>query len=762
MEQFPEQEQEIKLRDYYRIIIRYIKLIAIIFVVVMAVTVYYTARAPRIYESSGKILLELNKQTDLFFSTGGFGRNDLNNQMEVIQSPSVIESAVEKLKRNPEAESFPILSSDNPKGILAKEIDVSAEREVDIIDVSFKSISPNEAQAAVNAVMDSYQDESLKYTRAEVTSVREFLEKQLDVTSKKLAISEEDLRAYKIAHEVFALTEETKEMITNMVEFEAQLSSAQTELQIVEKKLTYLKDELIKIDDALGEEMASISSPVSEQLRQKLIENESKLAIFLTKKGYTENHPQLLALRDEIDNIKRQMKSEIDKILEVNKYSFNPLDRRQELFTDIITTEVEFQTATAKVSGLEKVVEEYSVRMSGLPDAELELARLERSKAINEQIYSMLITRYEEAKISEEGKLSNIRIINRATSPEAPVSPKVKMNILIGIILGLGLGIGAAFLLESLNTKITNLSDVERYVKLPILGTIPDIPLDEKQLADIEDMMSKIKDKEKLEELTTTQRQMVARLVPYYSPKSPIAEAYRTFRTNVVSLPTKVPGGGKLFLVTSSGPKEGKSTSAGNLAITLSQMRSKTVLVDCDMRRPMIHNLFMVSRENGLSKFLTTDEIDIHDIIKPSGMDNLDIITSGHVPPNPSELLSSKKMDELFAKLREEYDYIIIDSPPIIAVTDALILSKKVDQLVLVIRVNSTERAIIEQAKSLLHNIDVKVAGVVVNGIEVKKYYSGYKYYYYYYYYYYYADDEKGAKKKKRKSQGHSILSRKA
>ena len=761
MEQFPEQEQEIKLRDYYRIIIRHIKLIVIIFVMVMAATIYHTARAPRIYESSGKILLELNKQTDLFFSTGGFGRNDLNNQMEVIQSPSVLESAIEKLKRNPVAENFPILSLDNPRGTLAKNIAVSAEREMDIVDVSFISTNPNEAQATVNAVMDSYQDESLKYTRAEVTNVREFLEKQLDVTSKKLSISEEDLRAYKIAHEVFALSEETKEMITNMVEFEAQLSSAQTEWQIVEKKLAYLKDELTKIDDALGEEMASISSPVSEQLRQKLIENESKLAIFLTKKGYTENHPQLLALRDEINNIKRQMRSEIDKILEVNKYSFNPLDRRQELFTDIIASEVEFQTAIAKVSGLETVVEEYSVRMSGLPDAELELARLERSKAINEQIFSMLITRYEEAKISEEGKLSNIRIINRATSPLAPVSPKVKMNIIIGILLGLGLGIGAAFLLESLNTKINNLSDVEHYVKLPILGTIPDITLDEKQLADIEERMGKEKDKDKLQELTTIQRQMVARLVPYYSPKSPVAEAYRTFRTNVVSLPAKFPERGGAFLVTSSGPKEGKSTSAGNLAITLSQMRAKTVLVDCDMRRPMIHNLFMVSRENGLTRYLTTDDIDIHDIIKPSGMDNLDIITAGHVPPNPSELLSSKKMDELFAKLREEYEYIIVDSTPIIAVTDALILSKKVDQLVLVIRVNSTEREIIEQAKNLLHNIDVKIAGVVVNGIEVKKYYSGYKYYYYYYYYYY-ADDEKGAKKKKRKSQGHSKLSRQA
>ena len=761
MEQFPEQEQEIKLRDYYRIIIRHIKLIAIIFVVVMVATIYYTARAPRIYESNGKILLELNKQTDLFFSTGGFGRNDLNNQMEVIKSPSVMESAVEKLKRNPVAENFPILSSDNPSGILAEEIEVSAEREVDIVDVAFKSTNPTEAQTAVNAVMDSYQDESLKYARAEITSVREFLEKQLDVTSKKLAISEEDLRAYKIANEVFALSEETKEMITNMVEFEAQLSSAQTELQIVDKKLTYLKGELIKIDEALGEEMTAISSPVSEQLRQKLIESESQLAIFLTKKGYTKNHPQLVSLRNEIDNIKRQMKTEIDKILEVDKYSFNPLDRRQELFTEIIATEVEYQTANAKVSALETVVEEYSMRMSGLPDAELELARLERSKAINEQIYSMLVTRYEEAKISEEGKLSNIRIINRASVPKSPVSPKVKMNILIGLLLGLGLGIGAAFLLESMNTKINNLSDVDRYVKLPILGTIPDIPLDEKQLADIEDQIGKEKDKEKLQALAIKKRQMSARLVPQYSPKSPIAEAYRTFRTNTVSLPPKISGEGRIYLVTSSGPKEGKSTSSSNLAITLSQMRSKTVIVDCDMRRPMVHNLFFVSRENGLSRFLTTEDVDIHDIIKPSGMENLDIITAGHVPPNPSELLSSKKMDDLFAKLREEYDYIIVDSPPIIAVTDALIIAKKVDHLVLVIRVNSTEREIIEQAKSLLKNIDVKVAGVVVNGIEVKKYYSGYKYYYYYYYYYY-TDDEKGAKKKKRKSQGHTRLSRKA
>ncbi len=758
MEQFPEQEQEIKLRDYYRIIIRHIKLIIIIFIVVMAATVYYTVRAPRIFESNGNILLELNKQTDLFLTTGGFGRNDVNNQMEVIKSPPVMESAIAKLKRQEDAENFPILSDENPIEALAKNIEVSAERETDIIDVSFKSTNPREAESAVNAVMNSYQEESLKYARAEVTSVREFLEKQLDVTSKKLAISEEDLRAYKIANEVFALSDETKEMITNMVEFEAQLSSAQTELQIVDQKLSYLKSELTKLDESLGDEMVSISSPVLEQLRNKLIEDQSRLAIYLTKSGYSENHPELVALRKEIDNIKQQMKQEIDNILEVNKYSFNPLDRRQQLMTDIITTEVDYQTAKSKVDGLKTVVEEYSVKMSGLPDAELELARLERAKAINEEVYSMLTTRYEEAKISEEGKLSNIRIISFATEPKSPVSPKVKMNILIGLLLGFGLGIGAAFLLESLNTKINNLSDVERYVKLAILGTIPDIPLNEKELAEIKERIEKEEDKEKVKELTTTQRQMIARLVPHYSPKSPIAEAYRTFRTNAVSLPSKVSGSSRVFLVTSSGPKEGKSTSSSNLAITLAQMNSKTLLIDCDMRRPMIHNLFIVSRENGLSKYLTTQDTSISDIIKPSGVNNLDIITAGHVPPNPSELLSSRKMDELVSKCREEYDYVIIDSPPIIAVTDALILAKKVDNLILVIRATVTEREIVDQAKNLLKNIDVTPAGVVINGVEVKKYYSGYKYYYYYYYYYY-SDDEKGAKKKKRKSKSRSHLS---
>jgi tyrosine-protein kinase Etk/Wzc len=748
----PQEEQEIHLKEYLRIILQHKWTVVIIFLVVVGATAFYTIRAPRIYESSGKLLLELQKKTDLFLPTGGFGRNDLNNQMEVLKSTPIMRGAVEKIQRHPEAATFPILAVEDPEEALAKKIDASAKREVDIIDISYKSISPSESQTVVNSVIDSYVEENLKYARAEVTTIREFLEKQLDITSKKLAISEEDLREYKVEHNIFALSDETQEMIKNMVEFEAELSIAQTDLQVNEKKLNYLKTELSKLDASLGKEIVSISSPVIEQLREKLIENESKLAIFLTKKGYTAEHPELVALQQEIDKIKMQMRAEIDKILQVNEDTFNPLDRRQQLLTDIVAGEVDYQTSKAKRDALEQVVQKYSIKMSTLPDAELELARRERAKAINEQVYGMLVTRYEEAKISEQGKVSNIRVIERASLPVSPVSPKVKLNLLISLILGFGLGVGGAFLLDSVNTKIANLSDVERYVKLPVLGTIPDIPVEQSKLEEIESRIKSTAEKAEREKLSVEQRQMAARLVPYYSPKSPVSEAYRTFRTNIVSLPNSP--GARTFLLTSAGPKEGKSTSCSNLAITLAQMGSKTLLIDCDMRRPTIHNLFYLKREQGLSKYLTDGQIPLSEVVKPSGIPNLSLITSGYVPPNPSELLSSKRMDMLIEQAKKDYDYTIFDSPPIIAVTDALILSKKVDSLVLVVRTNMTDRGIVDRARTLLDNVGVTASGVMVNGIQIKRYYSGYKYYYYYYYYYY-TDEGKGGKKKRRKHHRH-------
>lgn len=747
----PSQEEEIQLKEYLRIIIHHKWVILIVFCVVLAATVFYTAQAPRVYESSGKVLIELEKETDLFFPTGGMTRNALNNQIEVLKSTPVLQATITKLQKHPESKNFPIFLAENPVSALREALEITGERETDIINITYASTNPVECEAVVNNLVDSYVEENLRYARSELTKIREFLEEQLDMRSRQLSVSEEALRRYKIENNIFALSEETEQMVENMAEFEAEFSIAKTDLEVAQQKLNYLQEELSKVDAALAQEVASISSPVAEELRQKLIQDQSRLAIFLTKEGYTPDHPELQKLQREIDRTKEQMAEEINKALMVTKETFNPLDRRQQLLADIIVAETEYQIALAKKDGLEQAVEEYSVRMSQLPDAELELARLERDKAINAQVYQMLVSRYEEAKIAEQGKVSNIRVLEQAYMPEDPISPKVEMNILLGILIGIGLGVGAAFLLDRLNTKITTLTDVERYVKLPVIGTIPDIEIPEITIAENEAKIQMTADEESQRRLTSQLRQMKSRLVPAYHPKSPASEAYRTFRTNLTAFAHTNPQDRRTFLITSSGPKEGKSLTCANLAITLAQMDSKTLLVDTDMRRPMVHNLFGVERDKGLATYILNGVGSIADVVKPSDIPNLDLVTSGSIPPNPSELLASKRMDSFIEEAKKQYDYIIFDTPPVIAVTDALIMAKKVDGLVLVIRTKITDRDIIDRAKKLLENIGVSPIGVVVNGIEVKKYYSGYKYYYYYYYYY---EDERGKKGKRRKATG--------
>ncbi|OQX93141.1 MAG: hypothetical protein B6I17_04035, partial [Tenericutes bacterium 4572_104] len=340
---------------------------------------------------------------------------------------------------------------------------------------------------------------------------------------------------------------------------------------------------------------------------------------------------------------------------------------------------------------------------------------------------------YEDAKIAEVSQLGNVRILETAGVPRIPIKPKKMMNYLIGVILGLGLGVGASFLAHSMDTKLRTLDDIESFLKSPIIGTIPLIDLPTGELDELRNMIDHATSERK-ERLERSFLQINGQLISHYSPKSPVAESYRSLRTNIIANKATGP---MSFLVTSSSPKEGKSTTVSNTAITLAQMNSKVVIIDIDMRRPTIHTKFGIKKENGASDYLIDDTITVDDIVKPSGISNLDIITSGFIPPNPSELLSSDRMDNFIAELKSKYDYVIFDTPPVIAVTDAIIMAKKVDKLFLVLRVAHTEKAVLGRAQEILANVNKKVDGFVVNGIKVQKYYNRHKYYYYYYYYYY-------------------------
>ncbi len=739
-------EYEIKISDYIRIFSSYKWLILGVFVMVLSLTFLYTIRAPKIYRSRVRALIETVSDASMFMFSPLSGNKAQKNIMEILQSKPVMSRAIDIMKQHPAWESFPASSKGVPELYLLGGASVDEIRDTEILNIRFESTSPLEAQAAADAITLALSQENTQYARKEYTSTRVFLENQLTSISTRLQNSEEDLRAYKLDQGISVLNEETKNLILLSSNVEAQQQLAKTESSIAAERLRLLRGQLGKQDSLLSNVNLVLISPLLEQLRHEIIQIEVRLARLLSKPNYNSNHPEMVALNKELQNSKDRMKTHINRLTSIKDGTPNPIEYRGKIVGEIAMAKIDFDISTAKLISLEQTVEDINRKMTVLPDTELELARLERTYRINEKVYELLVEKFEDIKIAEQATMGDIRIIEEAFLPVVPVKPRKKVNLVVGAMFGLMLGIGFALLLHSMDTKFRSLDQIERTVQLPILGTIPFIKMSDSEVTEVEEKLISAHGEEK-EALQTLYSQLSGRLISAYSPKSPVAESYRTLRTNAIANRKNLDFT-ETFLITSSGPKEGKSTTTANLAITFAQMDAKTVLMDVDLRRPMIHNIFHLNRTHGISDFLMNKEkeFDLDGIIKKSGVPNLDIITSGLVPPNPSEIISSNKMDELLGLLKRKYDYIIVDSPPIIAVTDALILAKKVDQMILVIRNEFTEQEAVKRAKVMLENVNIAISGIVVNGINHKKYYrGGYSYYNYYYYYY---DDTKSAKKK--------------
>ncbi|MCD4796797.1 MAG: polysaccharide biosynthesis tyrosine autokinase [Candidatus Cloacimonetes bacterium] len=743
-------EQEIKLTDYLNIITRYKWLVTLIFLSVFVLTIIYTARAPRIYKATSRVLLEERMTSDLLFSSFSNKASSINNNIQILQSNPVMKIAYRTLQKHPEFESFPISKIEgSPLIYLKEQMSVDTERETDILIINFESTSALEAKEAANAAAHALLQEDTDYARIEFRNTREFLADQLYENDNRLKLSEEELRIYKIEHGISILSEETQELIKQSSELSALYSDAKIELDVANNHLDFLNKELSMQDELLSDVNSVLSSPLLEQMKLEILELQSKYLNYLTKSGYSADHPELVSLNESIENAKAKLNEELQKIISIKAGSSDPLMYRAQLIEKIAAAQIDQNIKNSKVVSLQKAVEEYDKEMSLLPDTEIELARLTREYNINEKIYTMLIEKYEDAKIAEKSKIGNIRIVEEAIIPDKPIKPNKKMNMMIAIVLGLGLGIGAALLLHSLDSKIRTFDDVRKFVALPLLGTIPFIHVSDVDIDQIEELLPKSNEEEE-KKLQDIRQQMEARLVTNYSPKSSIAEAFRILRTNIIS--KKKIGNPLTILVSSSGPKEGKSTIHSNLAITLAQMDARVILVDLDLRRPMVHNIFHLKKEKGISDFLMDKTSDMKSIIKRSSVPNLDLITSGHIPPNPSELLASSRMDEGLKILKENYDYILLDSPPIIAVTDSMVLAKKVDILTLVVRVGQADKHVIKRAKELMENIDLSITGAIINGIHPQKYYSSYEYNYYYYYYYGKEEEKKNTPKLFRKN----------
>jgi polysaccharide biosynthesis transport protein len=414
-------------------------------------------------------------------------------------------------------------------------------------------------------------------------------------------------------------------------------------------------------------------------------------------KKYGRNHPQMVAIESELADLKKRKAVEARRVV-------NSLKN-------------EYKLALAREESLKNALAKQKTESLKLNKKAVQFGVLQRETESSKHMFDLLIKRFKETSLTEEMKTGNIRIIDKAEIPRSPVKPKKKRNLLLALIVGLSLGVGLAFFLEYLDNTIKLPEEIKEVLKIPYLGPVPAFSPDENQPSVSVD------------------------LVTIHSPKSTASEAYRGIRTGILfSSADTTP---QVIMVTSAGPKEGKTVSSANLAVCMANAGSRTIIVDGDMRRPRIHKVFDMDRTIGLSSILVGTGSP-EDAIVASGIQGLDILPVGPLPPNPSEIIGSKKMEQFLNDLRKKYERIIIDSPPISAVTDAVALAQMVDTTLLVIRAGQTPRQLIQNGLEQLSAVNANVLGAILNAVSVGRD----SYYYYQYYYYYYGED--GDRKKRR------------
>ncbi|RMF60098.1 MAG: polysaccharide biosynthesis tyrosine autokinase [Calditrichaeota bacterium] len=751
--EFQENEQQISLQDYLRILYRGRWIILTSFVVVVLATAYFTFTATPVYEATAKILIEdKNSMEKALFDINYLGNQStvIQNQLEILKSRTLAERVVLRLQSAVYRDSLEIFQPDENGDymVLRDQVDwildrltVTPKQETEIIHVTFQARSPFEAARICNEVVVTYQQLSKEVNLSEFKDLRQFLELQLRKKSEELKQSEEALRLYREREKLVSLEESTKELISQLAESQAELEASMVELESLQEQKRNLEKQLEERRKALSSEVTQVSSPLLVELQQeyaRMVNDKVKYEALIAQDHTIdpqEYQMELLSRANRIKAIQKRLQEEAQRIANTSMVS-DPLQIAQELITTKLQLETQIKGLRAKMDALRDVVQQYESQLEVLPSQGLELARLERQVQVDQNTFILLTQKLEETKIAEAGQRETIRIVDPAIEPKFPVSPKKKLNLLLGAVIGIGLGIGLTILLEFFDDSIKNPDELER-MGLPILSIIPQISQDELSRPKVA-----VNGNGELNEGEVIESQ----LITHFDPKSPISEAYRTLRTNIQfqNLGTD----NLSLLVTSSAPKEGKSTTLANLAITMAQMGSRVLIVDTDLRRPVVHSIFKLKKDKGITNYLM-GKLPFEDIVKPSFVENLYIVTSGPLPPNPSELLASEAMENFVQEARNNFDVVLFDSPPIIAVTDAALLSSKVEGVILVIRAHQTQKEAVKRAKTLLDNVHARIIGCLLNSVDIERAYGSYYYYYYYHYYSYYGHDLKRRKRTK-------------
>lgn len=697
------EEEQVSFEDYLRIIYERRWIIIIAFLAVVISTVIFTFRQEPVYEATCTIMIEPKASQQNIFEPRYPTRINIENYSEILKSRTIAERTIEKVAGS----SFSILKTGNPVGAFLGRLTITPVRDTDILKISVKGKTPEEAEVLANAVAEVLIESELSTAKKEFTEQRDFLEEQIPVVKKKLEKIEDNLKKFKEETGLVVLSEETSQLTQKIFEFDKLYSATESELESQKTRLVSLSESLEETQRTLVEKISQISSPYILALRKQLVDLETTYSMYLVQ-GVPKDNPKLESLNKSIEETKAKLIEETKKIKNKELPTLDPLSFSQKLVDEIISLKTDIAADESKLHVLGNVIKEYEGRLKKMPKQEVRLVELEREREINANTYKLLMEKYEEVRIAEAGKISNVRVIDSAKPPGNPVSPKKRLNLILAVVIGLIVGFGGAFVVDYMDNSIKTTKDVERYTGLSVLGSVP--------------LVKKKNDTPLL-------------LLKGFPSRSALHEAYRGIRTSLQFINPDNPI--RTFLVTSPLPREGKTTIALNLAVVLSQLGLKTMVLDADMRKPAVHK-FLGIEGKSLAEFLAHGG-DIESFILPTEIENVSVIISKETPPNPAELLSSNKMKKMLLDLKERFDVIIIDTPPVLSCTDAVVLAPLTDGVLIAVQSHKTNRNAMEQVRDIMESVRAKLIGVVLNAVPSGR--GGYGYYHYYHYYHYYPEE---------------------
>jgi capsular exopolysaccharide synthesis family protein len=567
-------------------------------------------------------------------------------------------------------------------------LEIKPVRSTRLVNIAFSSPDPQLSARLANAHAAAYIRQGPRLRSMASQEAESFLEEKLVELKDRVEKSEAALNRYRRDKGILSLDDKENIVVERLADLNKHLTEAEVERIALEGQVRLIRK---RAYDSLP---AVINSPLIQTLKQQLARLEAEYAHLSTqfKPGYT----QVAQLQAQVQESRTRLLQEIGKV--------------------VAGIESAYMAANVKEKELRAKMEEQKAAALHLKDTSVEYAVLAREVDTNHQLYDSVLQRMKEMGVAAELRASNVFLLDEAEPPLRPSKPQKKTSLLLSALVGLIGGLGLAFFFEYLDNTLKTPEEVKRFLRLPALGVVPDFLGSNRRTNSLPRTAHPALERKWLG--TKSQSSNPSREVVLSDhPFSLVNEAYRTLRTAILLSQARQPP--KSILFTSGTHGEGKTATVVNTAIIFAQMGVKVLVIDGDLRRPSCHKVLGVENRLGLTDLLT-GQIELENAIRVTATRNLFLISSGSVPPNPTELVGSKKMHETLTSLQEHYEYILIDSPPTIIVSDAVLLSTMVDGVVLVVSGQETPRDVVKEACSRLRYARAKILGVVLNRMDIR------------------------------------------